>query len=149
MHSLHLPIKTRLSYTHCLTSNSFKPSTSPNRTCKHLFLIHYIPLTHLLTHPTSALSVDTTGDFLAFKLDFKANLIRQLHLCSLFNIRRAYGLPDIDFSSTSREVPNPPKLVSAGPTGLLSGAVSWFGGGGGMTGEQLDALCRVLLLNSN
>ena len=65
-------------------------------------------------------------------------------LCSLFNIRRAYGLPDVDFATTGREVPNPPQPVSAGPQSLLSGAASWFGVQGGLTGEQIDALCEFV-----
>jgi syntaxin-binding protein 5 len=88
-----------------------------------------------------ALNVDTSGDFIAFKRDFKSNLIKEIILSSLFDIRRAYGLPDVDFVSTSREVPSQPKPISAGPVGLLSGTLSWLGGGGGMTGDQVDALC--------
>jgi len=87
-----------------------------------------------------ALSVDTSGDFVVFKRDFKSNLIKEAILCSLFDIRRAYDLPDIDFASSSREVPNQPKPVSTGPPSLFSGTLSWFGGGGSMTGEQVDAL---------
>jgi syntaxin-binding protein 5 len=88
-----------------------------------------------------ALSVDTSGDFVVLKRDFKSNLIKEAILSSLFNIRRAYDLPDVDFASTSREVPNQPKPVSAGPPSLLSETWSWFGGVGSMTGEQVDALC--------
>jgi len=87
-----------------------------------------------------ALSVDTSGDFLVFKRDFESNLIKETILCSLFNIRRAYDLPDVDLASTRREVPTQPKPVSAGPPSLLSGTLSWFGGGGGMTGDQMDVL---------
>jgi len=85
-----------------------------------------------------ALSVDTSGDFLAFKRDFKSNLIKEITLSTLFNIRRAYGLLNIDFASTRREVPTQPKPVAVGPPSLLSGTLAWFGGV--MTGEQVDAL---------
>ena len=69
-------------------------------------------------------------------------MIKEIILCSLFNIRRAYGPLDIDFTTTSREVPYPPQPVSAGPQSLLSGAASWFGMKGSLTGEQIDVLCE-------
>jgi len=114
-------------------------------TDKNQALVYSLPhleFMHTLQLPESdvALSVDITGDFIAFKRDHKSNLIKEVILGSLFNIRRAYGLPDVDFTTTSREVPYPPQPVSAGPQSLLSGAASWFGMKGGLTGEQIDVL---------
>jgi len=107
-----------------------------------VYSLPHLEQLHSLHLPESdlALSVDTSGDFVVLKRDFKSNLIKEAILSSLFNIRRAYDLPDVDFASTSREVPNQPKPVSAGPPSLLSETWSWFGGVGSMTGEQVDAL---------
>jgi len=101
--------------------------------------LEYLQILHL---PESdiALSVDTTGDFIAFKRHFKSGLVEKVILSSLFDMRRSYGFPGVDFASTLREVPSQPKPVSVGPASLLRGTLSWLGGGGGLTGEQVDAL---------
>lgn len=63
--------------------------------------------------------------------------MRRATYATLFDIRRAYTLPDIDFASTTPVVPPQPQPVAAGPASLLS---SWFRFGQSMTGEQLDDL---------
>ena len=56
---------------------------------------------------------------------------------TLFDFRRAYTLPDVDFASTAPTVPPQPQPVATGPASLLG---SWFRFGQSMTGEQLDDL---------
>src|SRR5882762_1079538 len=122
MHLWHSPTKMRRSFTLSLTSNNYTRSTFLNQTCKS----SYLPRAPFTNKIHRALSVDTSGDFIAFKRDFKSYLIKEVALSSLFDIRRAYDLPDIDFASTRREVPTQPNPISAGPPSLLSGTLSWF-----------------------
>jgi len=121
-------------------SHAFVAFTDKNKAV--VYSLPYLEQLHILPLPESdlALSVDTSGDFIAFKRDYKSNLIKEAILSSLFNIRRVYDLPNVDFAGASREVPSQPNFVSAGPASLLGGTLSWFGGGRGMTGEQVDTL---------
>jgi len=86
---------------------------------------------------TSTLTCDDTGDWLVYTVDKTSRIIQQTTYGTLFDFRRAYTLPTIDFSITKPAVPPQPQPVSLGPTSLLS---SWFRFGQSMTGEQLDTL---------
>ena len=139
----HLRTRMRRLFSPSPISNSCRHSISLNQTRMSAYLSSQTRLTHTIHR---ALSVDTSGDFIAFKRDFKSNLIKSIILSSLFDIRRAYGLPDVDFASSRGEMPTQPKPVSAGPVSLLSGTLSWFSGGGGITGDQVDELCTCCKL---
>ncbi|KAJ7293050.1 WD40 containing snare-dependent exocytosis protein [Mycena rebaudengoi] len=83
------------------------------------------------------LTCDETGDWLMCTLHDALPTIDHASYGTLFDFRRAYTPPDIDFSITKPTVPSQPQPVSLGPTSILS---SWFRFGQSMTGEQLDTL---------
>jgi len=58
---------------------------------------------------------------------------------TLFDQRRAYLPPDIDFASTRGAVPAQPQPVSLGPASILG---SWFTYNQTLTGAQVDELCK-------
>ncbi|KAF5368577.1 hypothetical protein D9758_002181 [Tetrapyrgos nigripes] len=96
---------------------------------------------HTLSLPvvsTLPLSVDYTGDFIAWGKHPQSGIIQRATYGTLFNFHRVNTLPDIDLLSTKPVVPAQPQTVSVGPASLLG---SWFNfSGGTMTGEQIDAL---------
>ncbi|KAF5385371.1 hypothetical protein D9615_001225 [Tricholomella constricta] len=87
---------------------------------------------------SSSLTLDETGDFVAWT-PHSSGTIDQATYGTLFDIRRVYEPPDIDFLSTKPVVPVAPQPVSAGPASLLQ-LGSWFPFNQSMTGTQLDEL---------
>ncbi|KAJ6575407.1 lethal giant larvae like, C-terminal-domain-containing protein [Mycena capillaripes] len=85
----------------------------------------------------ASLSCDDTGDWIAYTVNNASGIIDQASYGTVFDFRRAYTPPNIDFSITKATVPTQPQPVSLGPTSVLS---SWFRFGQSMTGEQLDVL---------
>ncbi|KAL0951628.1 hypothetical protein HGRIS_008309 [Hohenbuehelia grisea] len=95
---------------------------------------------HTLQLPGPALGSftgDDTGDFILWKRHPKAGTVSEAIYGSLFDIRRAYSQPDLDFVSTYPDIPPQPQPVSLGPASLLG---SWFSFGQQMSGDQLDSL---------
>ncbi|PPQ66367.1 hypothetical protein CVT26_011086 [Gymnopilus dilepis] len=116
------------------------------QTDRHDALIYSIPhlnyiCTLQLTPITSLpLSIDESGDYLAWTLSPQARSSGVIHSATygtLFDIRRAYTLPDIDFASSRGPVPPQPQPVSLGPPSVLG---SWFSFNQTKTGEQIDTL---------
>ncbi|KAF7311134.1 WD40 containing SNARE-dependent exocytosis protein [Mycena chlorophos] len=99
-------------------------------------------LDHLGTFPipgddTRSISCDETGDWVSYTVNKNAGRIDRVTYGTLFDFRRAYVPPDLDFSLSRPVVPAQPQPVSLGPTSLIS---SWFRFGQSMTGDQLDTL---------
>ncbi|KAG7099718.1 hypothetical protein E1B28_001536 [Marasmius oreades] len=84
------------------------------------------------------LTVDDSGDFIAWSLDTDSGFIREATYGTLFNFRRVNTLPDVVFSTSKPVVPPQPQPVSVTPESFLG---SWLKlGNQTMTGEQLDVL---------
>ncbi|KAF7303171.1 WD40 containing SNARE-dependent exocytosis protein [Mycena kentingensis (nom. inval.)] len=107
-------------------------------------LMYSLPsLDHIATfnvpaRQTMFVSCDDTGDWIAYTPSRSTGRIEQLCYGTLFDFRRAYLPPDLDFwSSQLPSIPAQPQPVSLGPASILS---SWFRFGQSMTGDQLDKL---------
>ncbi|KAG6829267.1 hypothetical protein H0H87_012084 [Tephrocybe sp. NHM501043] len=87
----------------------------------------------------SAISLDESGDFIAWTSHTASGTMHQATYGTLFDIRRAYDLPDIDLACTKPVVPAAPQPVSAGPASMLQ-LGSWLPFSQSMTGAQLDEL---------
>ncbi|KAJ7070791.1 WD40 containing snare-dependent exocytosis protein [Mycena amicta] len=109
----------------------------------HEIMAYSLPsLDHLGTfalpyRDTMSISCDETGDWVAYTPDKNSGRVELMRYGTLFDFRRAYTPPNLDFSSSKPVVPPQPQPVSLGPTSLIS---SWFRFGQSMTGEQLDTL---------
>ncbi|KAF8078966.1 hypothetical protein FPV67DRAFT_88576 [Lyophyllum atratum] len=112
-------------------------------TDRHDALVYSLPqLEYILTLKlppvsSSSLSLEESGDFIAWTPHPSAGTIHQATYGTLFDIRRTYKLPDIDFVCTKPVVPTAPQPVSMGPASMLG---SWFTFNQSMTGAQLDDL---------
>ncbi|GLB35825.1 putative lethal giant larvae(Lgl) like, C-terminal [Lyophyllum shimeji] len=108
-------------------------------------LVYSLPhLEHLLTLKLppvswSSLSLDESGDFIAWTPHPSAGTIHQATYGTLFDIRRAYDLPDIDLACTKPVIPAPPQPVSAGPASMLN-LGSWLPFNQSTSGSQIDEL---------
>lgn len=85
-------------------------------------------------------SVDETGDYIAWSQHQTSGTIHQATYCTLFDIRRAYDPPDIEF--TKPVTPAQPQPVSIGPASLLG---SWFTFNQTLSGDQVDTLRKLCL----
>ncbi|KAG6813211.1 hypothetical protein H0H92_013098 [Tricholoma furcatifolium] len=114
-------------------------------TSKHDALVYSLPqLEHMMTLklppiPMSLFSLDKSGDFMASSFHPNWGTLYQANYGTLFDIRRAYEPPYIDFASSKPVVPPAPQPVSAGPASMLQ-LGSWFPFNQSMTGAQLDEL---------
>ncbi|KAJ7459170.1 WD40 containing snare-dependent exocytosis protein [Mycena galericulata] len=97
--------------------------------------LEYLCTLQLPIHGASSFTCDDTGDWMAGTMNGASQIFDRASYGTLFDFRRAYAPPDIEF--TKSDVPPQPQPVSLGPTSLLS---SWFRFGQSMTGEQLDVL---------
>jgi hypothetical protein len=88
------------------------------------------------------LTIDASGDFIAWAADPVSKLINSATYGTFFDIRRANTLPDVDFSTTRGTIPSQPQPVSLGPASFLG---SWFTFNQTKTGEQIDELCVFVL----
>jgi hypothetical protein len=88
------------------------------------------------------LTIDASGDFIAWAEDPVSKLINSATYGTFFDIRRANTLPDIDFSTSRGTIPSQPQPVSLGPASYLG---SWFSFNQTKTGEQIDELCVFVL----
>jgi len=113
------------------------------QTNHHDMLVYSIPhLEYLQTVkflPVSSLplTIDASGDFLAWAADPVSKLINSATYGTFFNIRRANTLPDVDFSTNRGTIPTQPQPLSLGPASFLG---SWFSFNQTKTGEQIDEL---------
>ncbi|KAF9486583.1 hypothetical protein BDN70DRAFT_846519 [Pholiota conissans] len=102
--------------------------------------LEYICTVHIPVITTIPVTIDNTGDFIAFVpyAKSKSNApIQSLIYGTLFNTRRFCLPPDIDFASTQGTVPPQPQPVSPGPASLLG---SWFSYRQTLSGDQIDEL---------
>ncbi|THV07456.1 WD40 containing snare-dependent exocytosis protein [Dendrothele bispora CBS 962.96] len=83
------------------------------------------------------LSVDDTGDFIAWGKHPGSGIVQRASYGTLFDFHRVNTLPAVDLMSIKPVIPAQPQLVSIGPASLLG---SWFKFGASTTGEQIDAL---------
>ncbi|KAG5638396.1 hypothetical protein H0H81_000292, partial [Sphagnurus paluster] len=86
-----------------------------------------------------SLTLDESGDFIAWTRNPSSGTMYQAIYGTLFNIRRVYERPNIDFLCTKPIVPPAPQPVSAGPASMLQ-LGSWFPFSQSMSGAQLDEL---------
>ncbi|KAF8808127.1 WD40 containing snare-dependent exocytosis protein [Phlegmacium glaucopus] len=109
---------------------------------RHNMLVFSIPhLEYLHTAqlpPVSSLpmTIDTSGDFIAWTADPVSKFINSATYGTFFDIRRANTLPDIEFVTT-QGIPPQPQPVSLGPASFLG---SWFSFNQTKSGEQIDEL---------
>lgn len=82
--------------------------------------------------------MDETGDYIAWSQHQTSGTIHQATYCTLFDIRRAYDPPDIEF--TKPATPAQPQPVSIGPASLLG---SWFTFNQTLSGDQVDTLRKL------
>ncbi|KAG6919011.1 hypothetical protein DXG01_009721 [Tephrocybe rancida] len=114
-------------------------------TTKHDALIYSLPqLEYIMTLKIppiliSSLSIEESGDFIAWYSHPASGTMHQATYSTFFDIRRAYDLPDIDLACTKPIVPAAPQPVSAGPASMLQ-LGSWFSFNQSMSGAQLDEL---------
>ena len=88
------------------------------------------------------LTIDASGDFIAWSTDPVSKLVNSATYGTFFNFRRANTLPDVDFSTSRGRIPSQPQPVSLGPTSFLG---SWFSFNQTKTGDQIDDLCVFVL----
>ncbi|KAF8167354.1 WD40 containing snare-dependent exocytosis protein [Crassisporium funariophilum] len=100
----------------------------------HLEYLHTVQLPPVSSLP---LTIDKSGDFIAWTLHSRAEVIFSATYGTFFDIRRVYTPPDIDFTSTRKPVPAQPQPVSMGPASYLG---SWFSFNQTSTGDQIDEL---------
>ncbi|RDB29510.1 Uncharacterized protein C1F3.03 [Hypsizygus marmoreus] len=101
--------------------------------------LEYLQTLRLPPIPSSSFTLDETGDFVAWTPHPSSGTIHQATYGTLFDIRRVYDQPDIDFLCTKPVIPPQPQPVSMGPPSMLS-LGSWFPFNQSMTGAQLDEL---------
>ncbi|KAF8640450.1 hypothetical protein AX17_000114 [Amanita inopinata Kibby_2008] len=112
-------------------------------TDKNIALVYSLPyLEHLhdLQLPTGQslpLTVDATGDFIAFAPHPVSGHIHEAAYGTVFDFRRVYSPPDVELIPVPPNVPSSPQPVPVGSSSLLN---TWFGFGSSMSGDQLDVL---------
>ena len=84
------------------------------------------------------MTIDASGDFIAWTADPVSKFINSATYGTFFDIRRANTLPDVDFATNRKTIPAQPQPVSLGPPSFLA---SWFSFNQTKTGEQIDELC--------
>ncbi|KAF6766707.1 lethal giant larvae like, C-terminal-domain-containing protein [Ephemerocybe angulata] len=82
------------------------------------------------------ISIDDSGDFLSFSPSITSGTIGRVSYNTFFDIRRAYGLPDVNFGLQPCKEAQP-QPVYMGPPSLVG---TWLTFSQTMTGEQLDNL---------
>ncbi|KAJ2931894.1 hypothetical protein H1R20_g5200, partial [Candolleomyces eurysporus] len=82
------------------------------------------------------LSIDHSGDFLAFSPGPSGGTINQVIYGTFFDIRRAYSPPEVDFAMKPCKIPQP-QPISMGPPSLVG---TWLSFGQSTSGDQLDNL---------
>ncbi|KAJ7631237.1 WD40 containing snare-dependent exocytosis protein [Roridomyces roridus] len=97
--------------------------------------LEHLGTMQLPVRDASMVTVDTTGDWMACTLNRESGVVEHASYGTLFDFRRAYTPPDIEFKKPV--VPAQPQPAALGPASLLS---SWFRFGQSMTGDQLDIL---------
>ncbi|PPQ79397.1 hypothetical protein CVT25_002667 [Psilocybe cyanescens] len=103
----------------------------------HLEHIHTVQLPFISSLP---LSIDESGDFIAWTLSLQARstgVMQSATYGTFFDVRRAYTVPDIDFTAARGTIPPQPQPVPLGPTSILG---SWFTFNQTKTGDQIDEL---------
>lgn len=88
--------------------------------------------------------MDSTGDFIEPISRTSSSDVHKIMFSTLFNVRRAYSYADVDLTTSINALPPQPQPVSVGPTSVLS---SWLPFQRSMTGEDLDVLCKLLLIH--
>jgi hypothetical protein len=88
----------------------------------------------------SALSIDQSGDFLAFNARQRAGTIISVVYGTFFDIRRAYGIPEVDFALQPCKMTQPQPVAMAPPS--LVG--TWWNYSTSISGDQLDSLRESL-----
>ena len=88
----------------------------------------------------SPVAIDESGDFIAWTPHPRSGgIIQAATYGTFFDVRRSFGPPDFDFTSTRGFLSPQPQPVSLGPASLLG---SWFSFNQTMSGDQVDELCR-------
>ncbi|KAG6873217.1 hypothetical protein C0995_001571 [Termitomyces sp. Mi166 len=112
-------------------------------------LVYSLPrLEHIMTLkipvlPSSSLSVDESGDFVAWNPHPTSGTMDQATYGTFFDIRRTYEMPDIDLACTKPVVPPAPQPVSLGPASMFQQVGSWLPFKQSVSGAQLDELLAV------
>jgi len=84
------------------------------------------------------IAIDESGDFIAWTPHPQSGgVIQTATYGTCFDVRRSYGPPDFDFTTTRGPVPPQPQPVSLGPASLLG---SWFSFNRTLSGDQVDEL---------
>jgi len=83
------------------------------------------------------MSFDQSGDFVTLCADPSSSLVSKIIYGTVFNIRRAYSNPEIEFAIQQCKL-SPPQPVAIGPSSIMG---SWLNFKASMTGDQLDMIC--------
>ncbi|KAG5647699.1 hypothetical protein DXG03_008422 [Asterophora parasitica] len=101
--------------------------------------LEYIATVKLPLVSSSSVTLDETGGFIAWTHHPSSGTIHQATYGTLFDIRRVYDEPDIDFLITKPVVPAAPQPVSAGPASMLQ-LGSWLPFNQSTSGAKIDEL---------
>ncbi|KAF9015685.1 WD40 containing snare-dependent exocytosis protein [Cyathus striatus] len=99
--------------------------------------LEYLHTVQLSLPPSIELTVDSTGDFIAFLPSETNPTINSAIYGTVFNARRIFTRVDLDLASSRTVIPPQPEPVSLGPTSMLG---TWFNMKKTMSGEQMDEL---------
>jgi syntaxin-binding protein 5 len=120
--------------------------------CFYPFKLDAVTKLKLCPTRTRPLSIDESGDFIAWSLSIptgrkisgrqqvSAPPINGATYGTFFDLKRAYTLPDVDFTGTRRTPPPQPQPVSLGPHSFLGGLGAWLPFKQTLSGEEIDEL---------
>lgn len=107
-----------------------------------VYTLPYLELLHTTTSPmpasASAISVDTTGDFVYCETTEKPQTMSRVILASLFSSGRVYDEPVTALLEHMATIPPIPPKPQQAPPGLLSLLSAWLGPPTTASGDQLD-----------
>jgi len=100
---------------------------------------------------TRPLTIDECGDFIAWSLSSPQGMVHGRQQVSpphingatygtFFDLKRAYTLPDVDFTITRKAPPSQPQPVSLGPHSFLGGLGAWLPFNQTISGGDIDEL---------
>ncbi|KAI6144526.1 hypothetical protein EDD17DRAFT_163955 [Pisolithus thermaeus] len=107
-----------------------------------IYTLPYLELLHTTASPTpashSAISVDTTGDFVYCETTQRAWTVSRVTLASLFSSGRVYDEPVTALLEHMATIPPIPPMPQSAPPGLLSLLSAWLGPQTTASGDSLD-----------
>lgn len=107
-----------------------------------IYTLPYLELLHTTTSPIpaspSAISVDTTGDFVYCETTERPRTVSRVTLASLFSSGRVYDEPVTALLEHMATIPPIPPKPQSAPPGILSLLSAWLGPQTTASGDSLD-----------